>query len=261
MLFGGGAGGKRAKIPPLPGPGVLLPGIQSILSRREFPNHGYSVPRALIWFSTPVVVPRRRLAPEPSGFHALAARIIRSFQVNPYPSIPMIKPLLVLAGLHLAVAAGAQANGTPREVQLKMLEHQRKVLLQMVDSMPERLYRDRATPAQRDFANQIHHAAGSAAVIARSMMNGPALTLPDTGAAFNTRAGLRSFVSVAYDYAVNLLRTQTEAARGETVNLFGSQMTRWQVWDEIHMHTVWTAGQVVANFRKHNMAPPAFSFF
>ena len=169
--------------------------------------------------------------------------------------------LLTVAAMHIAIAAGAQANGTPREVQLKMLEHQRKVLLQMVDSMPERLYRDKVTPSQRDFAGQIHHAAGSAAGIARSMMNGPALSLPDTAAAFNTKAGLRTFVSAAYDYAANLLRTQTEAARGESVNLFGQQMTRWQVWDEIHMHTVWTAGQIVANFRKHNMAPPAFTFF
>jgi hypothetical protein len=173
----------------------------------------------------------------------------------------MLKSLVLLAALTMSATAGAQANGTPREVQLKMLEHQRKVLLQMVDSMPERLYRDRATPTQRDFANQIHHAAGSAAGIARSMMNGPALTLPDTATALNTRAGLRAFVSGAYDYAANLLRTQTEAARSETVNLFGSQTTRWQVWDEIHMHTVWTAGQIVGNFRKHNMAPPAFTFF
>jgi hypothetical protein len=173
----------------------------------------------------------------------------------------MLKSLVLLAALTMSATAGAQSNGTPREVQLKMLEHQRKVLLQMVDSMPERLYRDRATPTQRDFANQIHHAAGSAAGIARSMMNGPALTLPDTATALNTRAGLRAFVSGAYDYAANLLRTQTEAARSETVNLFGSQMTRWQVWDEIHMHTVWTAGQIVGNFRKHNMAPPAFTFF
>ena len=169
--------------------------------------------------------------------------------------------LLTVAAMHIAIAAGAQANGTPRDVQLKMLEHQRKVLLQMVDSMPERLYRDRVTPSQRDFAGQIHHAAGSAAGIARSMMNGGALSLPDTATAFNTKAGLRTYVSAAYDYAANLLRTQTEAARSESVNLFGQQMTRWQVWDEIHMHTVWTAGQIVANFRKHNMAPPAFTFF
>jgi hypothetical protein len=38
-------------------------------------------------------------------------------------------------------------------------------------------------------------------------------------------------------------------------------MPAWQVWDEIHTHTVWTAGQVVANFRKHGMAPPSFTFF
>src|SRR5688572_24532762 len=177
------------------------------------------------------------------------------------PATPthMMKPVLLLATMLIALPAGAQANGTPREVQLKMLEHQRKVLLQMVDSMPERLYRDRVTPTQRDFAGQIHHAAGSAAGIVRSMMNGPTLTLPDTAVAFNTRVGLRNFVTAAYDYSVNLLKSQSEAARSESVNLFGQQMTRWQVWDEIHMHTVWTAGQIVANFRKHNMAPPAFT--
>ena len=154
-----------------------------------------------------------------------------------------------------------KSSGTPRDVQLKMLEHQRKVLLQMVDSMPERLYRDKVTPVQRDFAQQIHHAAGSAAFIAQSMMNGPALPPHDTSAVFKSRPGLRAFVSGAYDYAASLLRTQPEASRSENVNLFGQQMPRWQVWDEIHMHTVWTAGQVVGNFRKHNMAPPAFTFF
>lgn len=93
------------------------------------------------------------------------------------------------------------------------------------------------------------------------MMNGPDMTIPDTAVVFKSRAGLRGFVTAAYDYAANLLRTHPEASRTENVNLFGMQMPRWQVWDEIHMHTVWTAGQVVGNFRKHNMAPPAFTFF
>src|SRR5688572_11834844 len=139
-------------------------------------------------------------------------------------SLPMLKPFVFLLGLHVAVAAGAQSTGTPRDVQLKMLEHQRKVLIQMVDSMPERLYRDKVTPAQRDFAGQIHHAAGAVATISRSTMSGPALTLPDTGTAFNTRDGLRRFVTAAYDYATNLLRTQSDASRAETANLFGLQM-------------------------------------
>jgi hypothetical protein len=173
----------------------------------------------------------------------------------------MRKALLFVAGMHIAAVAGAQSTGTPREVQLKMLEHQRKVLLQMVDSMPERLYRDKVTPQQRDFAGQIQHAAGAAAMIARQTMSGPALTLGDTAVVLNTRAGLRGFVSSANDYAANLLKSQPDSARGESVDLFGMKMPRWQVWDEIHLHTVWTAGQIVANFRKHDMAPPAFTFF
>jgi hypothetical protein len=39
------------------------------------------------------------------------------------------------------------------------------------------------------------------------------------------------------------------------------EIPKWQIWDEIHTHTIWTAGQVVANFRKHGMPPPAFAFF
>ena len=142
-----------------------------------------------------------------------------------------------------------------------MLEHSRKLLLAMADSMPERLYRDKATPAQRDFAQQVHHAAGAAAMISRQTMGGPALSLPDTGKALNTRAGLKSFIDASYDYAAGLLKGQTAASRAETISLFGKSMPRWQVWDEIHTHTVWTAGQLVANFRKNGMAPPAFTFF
>jgi hypothetical protein len=171
-------------------------------------------------------------------------------------------PLLVLAALATAAPAlAAQGGENPREVQLRALEHQRKFLLAMADSMPERLYRDKATPAQRDFAQQIHHAAVGAVFIASGVLGGPKPSLPDTATAFNSRAGLRSYINGAFDYLVQLHKNQSAEARGQTVKLFGQQMPGWQVWDEIHTHTVWTVGQVVANFRKHDMAPPAFTFF
>jgi hypothetical protein len=45
------------------------------------------------------------------------------------------------------------------------------------------------------------------------------------------------------------------------VTFFGQmQIPRWQVWEEVHQHTMWTAGQVVANFRKHDMPHPAGVF-
>ena len=170
-------------------------------------------------------------------------------------------PALRAQAAPASASARAVAGENPREIQIRMLEHQRQFLHSMADSMPERLYRDKATPAQRDFAQQIHHAASAAAFISRQTMNGPAPSLPDTATAFNTRAGLKSFIDASYDYAAGLLKGQSAAARAETVSLFGNSMPRWQVWDEIHTHTVWTVGQVVANFRKNGMAPPAFTFF
>lgn len=172
-----------------------------------------------------------------------------------------LAPFVLLSLLTAPTLVGQTSGENPRESQLRMLENQRKLLLSMADSMPERLYRDKATPGQRDFAQQVHHAASAAVFIGRGSTGGPRPTLPDTAATFNTRAGLKQYINGAYDYLAGLLRDQTAAARTETYTLFGQQMPRWQVWDEIHTHTVWTAGQVVANFRKNGMAPPPFTFF
>ena len=87
-------------------------------------------------------------------------------------------------------------------------------------------------------------------------------SLPDTAVAFGSRAGLTGFINSAFDYAEGVLKAQTAASREEVVNFFGQmEIPRWQVWDEVHQHTLWTAGQIVANFRKHDMAPPGFGFF
>jgi hypothetical protein len=170
---------------------------------------------------------------------------------------------LLVAGALVTVSQSLLAqemSGHAREAQLTMLTYQRKALLAMVDSMPERLYRDKATPAQRDFAQQIQHAAGSAAYIA-STMSGPPMKLPDTTTAFASRVGLESYVNAAFDYAGRIFSGQSAAVRAAPGKLFGRAMPTWQIWDEIYTHTVWTAGQIVANFRKNGMAPPAFTFF
>ena len=149
-----------------------------------------------------------------------------------------------------------------KAVQRQTLETHRQLLLSMADSMPEAFYRDNVTPIQRDFVQQIQHAAGSAYLLAAAFAIGerpPAL--PDTTTAFANRAGLRAYINAAYDSMDRMIDGQTEANRHEMIKFFGTEMPRWQVWDEITTHTVWTAGQIVANFRKHGMAPPAFQFF
>jgi hypothetical protein len=167
----------------------------------------------------------------------------------------------VIALAFCAVAsARAQMPESYRQVQLSALETDRRLSLAMADSMQERYYRESVTAPQRNFAQQVAHAAGAVPMIAAMALGGPRPTLPDSGSIY-TRAGLRTYINAAYDYGAALLRAQTAADRATGTQLFGTAMPKWQVWDEIHQHTIWTLGQVVANFRAHGNPPPAFMFF
>jgi hypothetical protein len=176
----------------------------------------------------------------------------------------MNRTLLLAAGAALTLAVPARAQEMPesyRAVQLKALDLQRRSLLAMADSMPERLYRDKVTPIQRDFAQQLDHVAGSLAYVVSQAIGVPMPQRPDTAAELNTRAGMRGYINATYDWASGVMRNQTAADRNMTTQLFGQSMPKWQVWDELHQHSFWTMGQVVANFRKNGMAPPGFGFF
>jgi hypothetical protein len=177
---------------------------------------------------------------------------------------------LVLASLASGLIYGpaaAQRNSFEmppefKEVQIRQLESERRLLVAMADSMPERLYRDKATPAQRDFAQQITHAVGAVVGIG-SRFAVPGSTPPDIdhNSALQNRAELTRYINAAYGWATEALRSQPESERAENVSFFGLNIPRWQIWGEINQHTIWTAGQIVANFRKHDMPPPAFAFF
>ena len=171
--------------------------------------------------------------------------------------------VLLAAVVAACMTTSAVAQGMPesyRAVQLRMLETQRSMLMAMADSMPETLYRDKVTPIQRDFAQQIHHCAWAMVFIASRYFGAQTPALPDTATTFNSRAGLRAYVNGAYDFAEGILRDQPASDRETVVSFFGQvEIPKWQIWDEIHQHTIWTAGQVVGNFRKHGMAPPGFT--
>lgn len=177
-----------------------------------------------------------------------------------------MRAMLTVFAMLAAVPAAAVAQGSSmpegyRDVLVRKFNLERNLLLAMADSMPERLYRDKATPVQRDFAQQLHHCVIAYAYFGPGSMNRPGPELPDTAAALNGRAAMRELISRTYDWAVATLRDQSLNELNETVEFFGAEIPRWQVWDELHLHTIWTAGQVVANFRKHGMAPPGFAFF
>jgi hypothetical protein len=177
----------------------------------------------------------------------------------------VLRALVLLActtGVLAAQETVAPNPETVRDAQMRQLELQRTMLLAMADSMPEGLYRDKVMPVQRDFAQHVHHAASAMVFICVRFMGAERPSLPDTSVALNSREALTGYVNAAYDFAVQELRQQSEEDRAVVTGFFGGmEIPKWQVWDEIHQHTVWTAGQIVGNFRKHGMAPPGFGFF
>ena len=150
-----------------------------------------------------------------------------------------------------------------RDIQVRAQETQRALLLSMVDSMPEVFYRTAAAEGQRDFAQQIHHAANADQyIVAHYMLGWDSLPLkPDTTRVFNSREALRGFVTACYEFSIRILREQRAEERQQLIWYFGQKMPIWMVWDELNQHTIWTAGQIVANFRSHGMPPPSFLYF
>jgi hypothetical protein len=174
-----------------------------------------------------------------------------------------IKTALLAAALVAVTAlpARAQTAADVRRAQLSMLALQQRMILSMIDSMPDAQFRAKATPAQRDFAMQLFHTASALPFIMRITMGANFPGPMDSTAATANKAALRSFVNTTYNWASSVLRDQPDSIRTQEVNLFGNRMPRWQVWDELHQHSMWTLGQVVANFRALGRAPAPFMFF
>lgn len=182
--------------------------------------------------------------------------------------------LLALVALPIAAAAQPPTPKTEpgsyamskeyRTVQMRALQQQRRLLLSFADSMPEQFYRDKVTEIQRDFAQQVFHVARSSGYVGSWWLTATArnVAADDSVKAIGSRPGLKAYINQEYDYLEGLMKSQTDTDRDTKVQFFGGGMIpKWQLWDELNQHAWWTAGQVVANFRKHGMTPPNFLFF
>lgn len=169
--------------------------------------------------------------------------------------------VFVVPVIGLRAHQDAPVEVTPRKVQLRQLEWQRSVLLAMVDSMPEDLYRDKVTAEQRDFAQQLYHSVGFPQLICHGIkeMDPPAV---DTASVLNSAGAMKDFINEAFDFCEEAVGNWPEEDRVSLVTSgSGVSTPKAEFVDQAFLHTAYTLGQVVANFRKHGMAPPAFPYF
>lgn len=150
----------------------------------------------------------------------------------------------------------------PRDLQIRQLEWQKSFLLSLAEAMPEDLYRDKVTPEQRDFAQQLHHAAIFPPLICNRAILGTDFTPPDTASVFNSAEAMKAFISESLDFCIDVVENQTDEDRAMMTRGFeGEEVPKSELLDQVYLHSAYTLGQVVANFRKHGMAPPEYPFF
>lgn len=171
-------------------------------------------------------------------------------------------------GLGVAMSRGSDSKTADwfmpeeyREIQRTTINTQRDLLMRMIDSIPVTSLRRSVHVGRRDFSQQVHHAAVSIADALAQVLQIQPPIWPDTAAALSSKEGLRSTVDLAFHFMDSVLTTQTLAERNTKVPFGGRDVYRWQLFDEFNEHTLWTAGQMVGNFRDANLAPPAFRFF
>ncbi len=171
-------------------------------------------------------------------------------------------PVLALLAFGASGLAAQTGPVAPRDVQKRQLEWQKNMLISMAEAMPENLYSDKVTPEQRSFAEQLLHAAGFAPMVCGRFIAGTEPSLPDAETAGASTATLVGYVTAAYDFCLDAVADQADDDRQTVIEFFGMMsIPKAETLDHLHLHTVWTLGQVVANFRKHGMAPPEFGFF
>jgi hypothetical protein len=73
---------------------------------------------------------------------------------------------------------------------------------------------------------------------------------------------MTGFINAGYDLCAEAVGGWDESDRVTLTQGFtGEMIPKAEFFDQAHLHTAFTIGQVVANFRKNGMAPPEFKFF
>lgn len=172
---------------------------------------------------------------------------------------PLIASVVLLA---LPLAAAAQSPA--RLAFIDDWKHQQKHTLAVLDSATPEMLGFRPTKGVRNFAEQIDHIAGSAAMIVA--MGVAAKPLPkdvagDTAVYLHDKAKLRAQTEKFYDFVIRSLSDMSDEQLVADQRLMGGSMPKWR-WNLTALqHSAWTLGQTVPYLRLNGRTPPMFTPF
>jgi len=175
----------------------------------------------------------------------------------PYPTF-----LLAL----LAFSFSSFTAAAPGALSQMMADWQRaKAYTQeYLDKMPEDGVGYKPTPEIRSFAEQMLHLAGgnfNFAAAASGKANPYQGKNLEKMEEFKTKAGLTKVVNESYDFVLEALKGMNDSQMGESIKLFGRDMTRETAFAKAFEHQTHHRGQTTIYIRMKGITPPNEKLF
>lgn len=165
----------------------------------------------------------------------------------------------LVAGLSVSTALAAQGESvTLKENLLKDWQGQQKTMMEIADAMPADKFDYKATPAERNYGQQVLHVAQVNMFLLKLVGGKTEAPTVDVKAA-TTKEQMIKAMSDTYDYGTALLQEQTDASLMETVNApkFMGPSVRARIFWFLMSHSNDIYGQMVVYLRLNGIVPPA----
>ncbi len=165
--------------------------------------------------------------------------------------------LMVALFMLISTAVSAQ---TTRDEFMSKWQNSKQFTLDVLDKMPDSGMDYKTDPAAMSFKEQIHHIGNAMVGISQGYLKGgdPGFTI-DLATA--SKADLAAFVGKSYDYAAATMKALSDADAGESIEVFGNNVTRRQVMALLMDHSTHHRGSAIAYLRVEGVEPPAFVGF
>ena len=163
------------------------------------------------------------------------------------------------AGLSVSTALAAQGESvTLQDNLLKDWQGQKKTMMDIADAMPADKFDYKATPAERNYGEQVLHVAQVNMFLLKLVGGKTAAPAVDVKAA-TTKEQMIKAMADTYDYGTALLQEQTDASLMETVNgpKFLGPSVRGRIFWFLMSHSMDIYGQMVVYLRLNGIVPPA----
>lgn len=168
----------------------------------------------------------------------------------------MKKPIFAIVVTAVFQCIGAQAASLQQEM-LKDWLQMKDTMMKLANEMPEDKYSFKATPAERDFGQQVLHVAGGN-IINLKFLGGKA-TAPAFNRQAKSKAEIMKAMADSFDYGAALIQEQTDQSLLETVetNRMLGPSSRARVIYAVLGHCWDIYGQMVVYLRLNGGVPPA----